>query len=239
MRPLIALIAALTLSACVAPTQTAAPSTTARSTTAQPHNVPMSVARAIEVTRRMEPIAESFCRSRTQGQNCDFEFLVNRDPRAGVNAFQALHPENGRPVITLTVGLIRAVRNDDELAFVIGHEVAHHIAQHIAQQEAAARAGALIFGASAQQRGGNREQIIEAAQAGALLGARQFSQSAELEADSLGTQITCRAGFDALAGARFFSLLPDPRAGILSTHPPNAARVATVRRAVAQHCGLA
>ena len=228
MRAFLVLFAALSLGACVAPTQSAAPSAT-------PQNVPVSVARAIEVTRRMEPIAESMCRSRTPRQNCDFEFLVNRDPRAGVNAFQTLHPDTRRPVIILTVGLIRAVRNDHELAFVVGHEVAHHIAQHIAQQEAAARAGANIFGASVQQRGGSREEIIEAARAGALLGARQFSQSAELEADSLGTQITCRAGFDPLVGSRFFTTLPDPTAGILGTHPPNSARVATVQRA-AQRC---
>lgn len=234
MRALILLLSVLALGACVAPQPTVAPTVPAAS--AVPENVPVSVARAIEVTRRMEPVAESICRSQTRGENCDFEFLVHRDPDAGINAFQTVNPDTGRPVIILTVGLIRAVRNADELAFVIGHETAHHIAQHIGQQEAAARAGAQIFGASAQQQGASREEIIAAAQQGAQLGLRQFSQRAELEADSLGTQITCLAGFDPVLGAEFFAQLPDPEAGVFSTHPPNAARIQIVRDTAAQQC---
>lgn len=231
MRALILLLSVLSLGACVSPAPVAAPSPTATA-----RDVPVSVARAIEVTRRMEPVAEQICRSQTPRQNCDFEFLVNTDPRGGVNAFQTLNPDTGRPVIILTVGLIRSVRNADELAFVIGHETAHHIAEHIAQQEAAALAGAQIFGETALRSGANREEIIAAAQQGALVGLRQFSQAAELEADSLGTQITCRAGFDPIIGARFFSQLPDPDAGVFGTHPPNAARVQIVRDTVAQLC---
>ncbi|WP_050761311.1 M48 family metallopeptidase [Jannaschia sp. CCS1] len=222
----------LVLGACVAPQPDAPPP----SDVAVPQDVPVSVARAIEVARRMEPVAERVCRSQTPRQNCDFELLVHRDPEAGINAFQTVNPETGRPVIILTVGLIRAVRNADELAFVIGHETAHHIAEHIGQQEAAARAGAQIFGASAQEQGASREEIIAAAQQGAELGLRQFSQRAELEADSLGTQITCLAGFDPVLGAEFFAQLPDPSAGVFSTHPPNAARIRIVRETAAQRC---
>lgn len=232
MRVLILLLSVLALGACVAPGPAVAPPTTA-----VPDTIPVSVARAIEVTRRMEPVAEQICRVETPRQNCDFEFLVNRDPRGGVNAFQTFNPDTGRPVIILTVGLIRSVRNADELAFVIGHETAHHIAEHLGQQEAAARAGAQIFGASAQQQGANRQEIIAAAQQGAAVGLQQFSQRAELEADSLGTQITCLAGFDPIVGARFFSQIPDPDAGVFSSHPPNAARVQIVRETAARLCG--
>ncbi len=230
MRALLILLSVLTLSACVTPNiVVVAPPRPVE-------DVPVSVARALEVSRRREPVAEAVCRSQTPRQNCDFEILVDRDSRAGVNAFQTINPENGRPIIILTVGLIRTVRNADELAFVIGHETAHHIAQHIAQQQEAARAGARIFGANAQQQGASREQIVEAAQNGALLGSRQFSQRAELEADRLGTLIACRAGFDASVGSQFFSQLPDPGAQILGTHPPNAARVNAVRVAAARYC---
>lgn len=230
MRALLAPAAALLLGACVTTTQTAAPAPEA-----QP-GVPVSVARAIEVTRRIGPVAEAACRARTPQQNCDFEILVNRDPHSGVNAFQTIRPESGRPVIILTVGLIQEVRNADELAFVIGHEAAHHIARHINQQRSAAEAGARVFGATAIQQGANREEVIRAASLGALVGARQFSQSAELEADALGTTITCRAGFDPVRGSEFFGQLPDPERQIFGTHPPNSARVATVRRAAAQEC---
>ncbi|GAB5449278.1 M48 family metallopeptidase [Gymnodinialimonas sp.] len=232
MRILIPLLSALALGACVAPTPTVAP----QPTTVVPETIPVSVSRAIEVTRRMEPVAEQICRNETPRQNCDFEFLVNRDPRGGINAFQTFNPETGRPVIILTVGLIRSVRNADELAFVIGHETAHHIAQHLGEQEAAARAGAQIFGATAQQQGATRQEIIAAAQQGAFVGSRQFSQRAELEADSLGTLITCAAGFDPIVGAQFFAQIPDPEAGVFSTHPPNAARVRIVQETAAELC---
>ncbi len=230
MRALTLLLSTLALSACGSLNVVVVPPPQ------QVREIPVSVTRAIEVSNRIEPVAESVCRSQTSSMNCDFEVLVTRDPRAGLNAFQTINPDDGRPVIILSEGLIRAVRNADELAFVIGHEAAHHIANHISQQEEAARTGARVFGAQAQQQGGTREQIIEAAQNGALLGSRQFSQRAELEADGLGTLIACRAGFDARLGAQFFSQLPDPGAQILGTHPPNAARVDAVRAASARFC---
>lgn len=229
MRLLFALLASVSLGACVAPSVVAPP-------VPAPQDVPVSVTRAIEVTRRIEPVAEALCRSETPQQVCDFSILVNRDPRAGVNAFQTIDPANGRPVIILTVGLIQEVRNDDELAFVIGHEAAHHIAQHLAAQQAAAQAGADFLGRQAFERGASEAEIIEAAQAGAYIGARRFSQSAELEADALGTIIACGAGFDPVLGSQFFSQLPDPTDRILGTHPPNAARIDIVRQAAEQFC---
>ncbi|WP_341862524.1 M48 family metallopeptidase [Gymnodinialimonas sp. 57CJ19] len=233
MRALIPLLSALALSACVTTTPTV---NGGGGSVAVPESVPVSVARAVEVTRRMEPVAEQMCRTQAPLLNCDFEFLVNRDPRAGVNAFQTINREDGRPIIILTLGMIRTVRNDDELAFVIGHETAHHIAEHIGQQQAAARAGAEVFGTTAQRRGASRPEIIAAAQRGAMLSTSEFSQRAELEADSLGTILTCRAGFDPVVGARFFSQLPDPGARVFATHPPNAARIRTVSEAAARWC---
>lgn len=231
MRVLIPLLASLALCACVSPAPIAAPAPVAI-----PENVPVPVARAIDVTRRMEPVVEALCRRETQRGNCDFDFLVLRDPEAGVNAFQTLHPETGRPMVFFTVGLIRTVRNDDELAFVIGHEAAHHIAGHLDQEQAAAQAGAQIFGTSALEQGASRAEAIAAAEQGARVGSLQFSQGAELEADRLGALITCLAGFDAEIGSRFFTLLPDPDAAILSTHPTNAARIEAVRQTVARGC---
>ena len=228
MRLFLSLLAIVSTAACV--------TTTPPQPTSSGPQVPVSVARAIEVTRVIEPVAESVCRRETPRQNCDFAILVNRDPSSGINAFQTIDPETGRPVVILTIGLIQEVRNADELAFVIGHEVAHHIAGHLDAQLEAARAGAQILGARAQAEGATQAEIIEAAQAGALIGARQFSQSAELEADALGTIIACRAGFDPTIGAEFFNQLPDPGVQILGTHPPNAVRIATVRQTAARSC---
>jgi predicted Zn-dependent protease len=236
MRPFLILLASLSLGACVStpPVGTVLPSEAEIPTATR--GVPVSVARALQVTAQMEPVAEAVCRAETPQLDCDFDIVVLRDPRAGVNAFQTVDPDTGQPVIILTVGLINEVRSADELAFVIGHEAAHHIAQHINQQQGAAERGARIFGNTAIQNGATREEAIEAANLGALVGSRQFSQGAELEADALGTIITCRAGFDPVQGAEFFSQLPDPGENVLGTHPPNRERVQIIRRVAAQRC---
>lgn len=184
------------------------------------------------VARQVEAVAEAECRARLRGGNCDFAIVVETDPSAGVNAFQTIG-RNDRPVVIVTTGLIEAVQNADELAFVIGHEAAHHIRQHIPQQVDAARRGALVFGVLAQIGGGDEAAIQEAAQLGAAVGAQRFSQEHELEADQLGTIISVRAGFDPVLGALFFDRLPDPGNRIFSTHPPNAERQQIVRETAA------
>ncbi len=186
----------------------------------------------LEVAQDVEPVAEAVCRTETPDQNCDFAILVDRDPRSGVNAFQTLDRE-GRPVIILTLGLIAIFENEDELAFVLGHEAGHHIARHIPEQRRSAAEGARVFGEIATAGGADARGIARAAELGAFVGARSYSRSAELEADAVGTVIASRAGYDPLAGARLFMRLPDPRMGLLSTHPPNADRLAVVRRTLA------
>ena len=81
--------------------------------------------------------------------------------------------------------------------------------------------------------GADEAGIREAAEVGATVGARRFSQEHELEADQLGTVIAARAGFDPVRGAAFFQRLPDPGNRIFSTHPPNAQRQAVVRQTAA------
>jgi len=69
---------------------------------------------------------------------------------------------------------------------------------------------------------------------GATVGARRFSREFELEADAIGTVIAAQAGFDPVRGAEFFTRSPDPGDRFLGSHPPNADRIATVRRTAAQ-----
>jgi len=192
-----------------------------------------AIANFAEVVARVEPVAEAVCRAETPQQNCDFAIVIERDPRAGINAFQTLDPR-GRPYVIFTLGLIAEARNTDELAFVMGHEAAHHIAQHIAVQRASAREGATRFGEIARSRGESPEAIREAVELGGLYGSRRFSQEHELEADAIGTVIAWHAGFDPMRGAEFFNRLPDPGAQFLGTHPPNAARRSVVARTLAE-----
>jgi len=180
----------------------------------------------------VEPVAEQICRARTRGINCDFRIAVDDSPGQGPNAFQTLD-DTGRPILAFNLALIANAQNVDELAFVIGHEAAHHIAGHIPQQQQSASQGALLAGILVAASGGDQATIQEAQKIGANVGARRFSKGFELEADALGTEITERAGFDAMRGSAFFDRLPDPGDKFLGTHPPNADRRATVARAVA------
>lgn len=185
-----------------------------------------------QVVQTVEPVAESECRSRTRGVNCDFHIVVDDRPDQPPNAFQTLD-RTGRPVIAFTVALIADARNADELAFVMGHEAAHHIEGHIARQGQNAVAGAILAGGLAVLLGGDQVLVDTVQRAGARVGARSYSKAFELEADALGTLITHRAGYDPLKGAVFFSRIPDPGDRFLGTHPPNAQRLETVRATVA------
>jgi predicted Zn-dependent protease len=186
----------------------------------------------VAVVERVAPVAEQLCRQRTRNVPCDFQIAV--DDRVGEppNAFQTLD-RSGQPILVFNLALIADVQNADELAFVMGHEAAHHILGHIPRQQQSAMTGALVAGTLATLGGGGAEAVRQAQDFGAMLGSRTFSQDFELEADALGTEIAWRAGFDPLLGAQFFARLPDPGNRFLGTHPPNAARVATVQATLA------
>jgi predicted Zn-dependent protease len=190
------------------------------------------------VIAQVEPVAERECRARTQGMNCDFLIQVDTRTDQPVNAFQTLSAD-GQPLIVFTVALIADARNQDELAFVLGHEAAHHIAGHLARVRQDASLGALAGGvlASVLTTGASeavRQAAIEnAVEAGAFVGARRFSKENELEADALGTVIAARAGYDPVRGAAFFSRLPDPGDQFLGSHPPNADRIRVVQQVAA------
>lgn len=187
----------------------------------------------ISVAQDVEPVAEALCRTETPEQNCDFAILVDRDPRVGANAFQTLD-RRGRPVVIVTLGLIAILDNPDELAFVLAHEAGHHIARHIPQQRARAEAGARVFQEIAIAGGADEVTIERAGQLGAIVGARTYSQPAEIEADIIGTVIAFRAGYDPVRGAGLFRRLPEPSMEFLSTHPPSRERIDAVRRTAAR-----
>jgi predicted Zn-dependent protease len=233
IRPLaLALLAALSLAACVPSVAPTAPRTAAPTEAELAARARQAVLNFDEVVTRVEPVAEQVCREETPDQPCDFVIYVDRAPESGVNAFHTLDAQ-GQPAIIFTLGLIAVARNTDELAFIMGHEAAHHIARHIPMGQRRAAQGAEAFARIAQARGAGPAEIGEAAQIGAFVASREFGQQAELEADAIGTIIAARAGYDPLVGAEFFTRIPDPAREFLSTHPPNAARIRIVRQTLA------
>ncbi len=181
---------------------------------------------------RVEPVAEALCRQRAPSSNCDFDIVLDVDPNEPSNAYQSLSP-TGRPILTFTVALLDDVHNEHEIAFILGHEAAHHIHGHIPQGQSTAQAGAVLGGIFAAALGAGADGIDFGAQIGATVGLRSFSKDHELEADSLGTVIAARAGYDPVRGAQFFQRIPDPGDRFLGSHPANGDRLAKVQRTAA------
>ncbi|RYH01902.1 peptidase M48 [Salipiger sp. IMCC34102] len=220
LRSCLAAVLALGLAAC------AAPDVVVPDDPAIEFQARSAAQRIVEVTPRVEATAEAVCAERAPQLNCDFEFLIDTNPRAAPNAYQTAAPD-GQPLIVITAPLIVEARNEDELAFILSHEAAHHIEGHIARQRINARMGAAIMG----QKAGlapDRRSLRDAVAFGAAVGARTYAKEFELEADRLGTFIAARAGYDPLRGAEFFFRIPDPGNVFLGTHPPNADRLRAV-----------
>lgn len=236
MRKFVMAIVAVTLSGCVTvsgPEPQQRPPAKVTPAAAPP---PVSQNRAarnfLSVVQRMEPIAERECRNRTSSVNCDFHIVVDDRKGQPANAYQTLD-KRGRPVIAFTTALIGEARNQDELAFILGHEASHHIRGHIPKSQQSAVAGAVVGGLLAAVLGAGDAGVQQAQRLGGAVGARTYSKEFELEADELGTIIAARSGYNPIKGAAFFTRIPDPGDRFLGSHPPNSDRIATVRRTVA------
>ena len=136
----------------------------------------------------------------------------------------------------VTTGLLRMVRNDDQLAAVIGHEVAHAAAQHAAERYSQTAAASIAL-QGAQGALGSTSRVGQAVAAfggaGAQLGfLLPFSRQHELEADRLGVEYMQRAGYDPREAVALWRLMAAQRTGataeFASTHPSDATRIATL-----------
>jgi len=135
--------------------------------------------------------------------------------------------------IYVTRGMLRFVQSDDELAFVLAHEVAHvNQRHHVSLLERyffLSIVITLLFG-------GDTSATQVANFVGFLLG-RGFNRSAEFEADQVGVGFAHRARFRADAGLRFMERLraeegrdPSQFEVLFRTHPGLADRMARVRQ---------
>ncbi|MDP1873321.1 M48 family metallopeptidase [Phenylobacterium sp.] len=156
-----------------------------------------------------------------------WEYAVFQDN--SVNAFVLPGGKVG-----VTTGMMAFVANDDELAAVLGHEVAHVMANHAAErysQSALAQVGAGLVGAATQGAENGLAQSLGRYAGPALQVAvlNPYSRQHELEADRIGLDLMVRAGFSARRGVELWRRMA-ARGGssmpaILSTHPSDAARV--------------
>lgn len=135
--------------------------------------------------------------------------------------------------IGVHTGLLDVAKNQDQLATVIGHEIAHVIAQHANERVSTnyvASTGLQLAQVAAGQPTPAKQQLFGllglGAQVGVLL---PFSRAQESEADLLGLDLMARAGFDPRASIPLWQNMSEAGGGnppeFLSTHPSHNTRI--------------
>ena len=182
-------------------------------------------------------IANSVGRDMT---NAAWEFVLFESTE--VNAFAL---PGGK--VAVYTGLLNLVSSDDELAVVMGHEIAHvtsrHGAERMSQNQIAnigAQLGAVFMnykGLSASTQSTVMQLYGLGAQVGALL---PFSREHEHEADKIGLRFAAQAGYDPRAGAAFWKKMSSAKSSqsgaasalekYLSTHPLDSERIANLEK---------
>ena len=127
--------------------------------------------------------------------------------------------------------------DDEQLAAVLGHEIAHAVLRHGAEQVSRAQTQQLlIFGLGAIVASQTEdEKTTQLAIGLGSLAAQGFvalphSRSMELEADHIGTLYMARAGYDPRAAVRLWEKMSLLKEGgdtpvFLSTHPSDGKRI--------------
>lgn len=152
--------------------------------------------------------------------DCAYEFYMTDDSDLNAAA-------DGRSIF-VTRAMLRFVRTDEELALVLGHELAHNSMRHIdAMQQNAAMgtAGGLLLDILAASAGVNTGGAFS--DAGGDVGRMMFAQEFEAEADYVGMYYMARAGYSIDGVEDFWRRMSaeNPRSIRLAyTHPNNAQR---------------
>lgn len=183
------------------------------------------VQRLRSIARRIIPQTARWNQEATQWQ-----WQVNVIDSKDVNAFCM---PGGR--IGFFTGILTSLKlTDDEVAAVMGHEIAHALREHsrekmgkqMATNGLARLGGALVSGIFGVDPG----ITGTVASYGAQLYGLKFSRDDEREADLVGLDIAARAGYDPRAGIALWRKMAalDKRAPIelLSTHPGGESRIA-------------
>ena len=141
--------------------------------------------------------------------------------------------------IVVYEGLLGIVSSADELAVVVGHEVAHAVAKHSNErmsQQLMAQYGAAILGQAVSNRSTAVQQLATSvygigAQYGVML---PFSRKHESEADYMGLVFMTMAGYNPDAAVGFWQKMSAGGSGsvpeFMSTHPSDATRIAEIKR---------
>jgi predicted Zn-dependent protease len=140
-----------------------------------------------ELSRYIQRLGMDLVRASGRGSKLSWRFLVQRD--YSINAFSI-----GSGYVYVSDGTVSAVKNEDELAAIIAHEIGHQLVGHFCDRPGAGAYTGLTgifnwpWSESSQQYGVERQQV------GSLT--QEIDPRKEEEADRYATRILEAAGFD-------------------------------------------
>ncbi|GAB2893536.1 MULTISPECIES: M48 family metallopeptidase [Microvirgula] len=121
---------------------------------------------------------------------------------------------------------------DDELAAVIGHEIAHALREHSREKASQAQMQQLGVGLLGIIGGLNSNQLGLANSAADLAFGLPYSRNMESEADTVGLELMARAGYDPRAAVSVWKKMQmagqSGGPGFLSTHPNAGQRIESI-----------
>ncbi|SCK12826.1 M48 family metallopeptidase [Vogesella sp. LIG4] len=187
------------------------------------------------LTRRVRTISERLIRQtpvfRPDARNWKWEVNV-----ANSSELNAYCMAGGK--IMVYSGLVeRLSLSDDELATVIGHEMAHALREHSREsmsQAYAQQAGLSIVG---QLAGLSQASMELASLATDVTLTKPHSRTMESEADTIGLELMARAGYNPQASLSLWQKMLKAGGGgngpaFLSTHPAGEDRIASLQRLI-------
>ncbi len=140
--------------------------------------------------------------------------------------------------IAFYIGILSKLElTDDEVAMVMGHEIAHALREHARERmgkSMATNALSRIGGALASVYLGVDPRLTDAVAAqGANLLTLKFSREDESEADLVGMELAARAGYNPQAGVTLWQKMDAANKGAppqwLSTHPSGSTRIKDIQ----------
>ena len=130
-------------------------------------------------------------------------------------------------VLAITSGLLKHTVSDDEIALILGHELAHNISRHLELVKTAKPAPGSLLDAFAKSAIGT---------AVAATVNRPFSVQYEKEADRAGLIFMARAGYDIDAATAFWKRLNEAMKSrsVAATNPTGPERLKAIETTIAE-----
>jgi predicted Zn-dependent protease len=177
--------------------------------------------RLINIANRLIPQTANF---RDDTQNWNWQLSLINAP-----ILNATCAPGGK--ITFYTGIIDQLKlNDDEIAAIMGHEIAHALREHGRERLSQAMAQSTITNIALAAAGGYGAQINAANQVAQYVLVLPNSRQHESEADAIGVELAARAGYNPRAAISVWQKMMKATQGknppeFLSTHPSGETRI--------------